>query len=450
MLDSSDVKNKTDFIFSHAKKIGADQVEVLGQVSSEFEVNVRDEVIENIAHNTTKGLGLKIIVGQKTAFSSTTDWDFETLINLTNHTLEAAKYSTPDEFNTLSNNQGSYCDQDLELRDSEIFNVSNQKRLEQAIELSSLASQIDSRVKSVQSSSVGYTDNYSFYANSNDKFLDKKSSLISNSLQVMASENGQNQIAGWYDHARFESDLEQKEIIAETAVKRSIDRLNPRKIKTGKYRVIFDPTTASSFFASIFPAFSGEMVNKGASFLYDDLSRLTASEILTITDEPHVIRGLGSKIWDADGNPTQRNILVKNGIITKFLYDEYYARKTGNTSTGNGVRSYKSTSGISFHCLTIAPGRASFPDLLRAAGTGILITGTIGFGVDTVSGNYSKGAFGWFIENGELSFPISDFTIADHLKNMLRNIAVISNDARRNGTVLSPSILFSEMTIAGE
>ena len=450
MLDLSDISNKTDFIVSHAKKIGADQVEVLGQISSEFEVNVRDKVVENISHNTTKGLGLKIIFGKKTAFSSTTDWDFETLIDLTNHTFEAAKYSTPDEFNALSENQKPYFDHDLDLRDPSIFEVENQKRLDQALELSVLASEINPKIKSIQSASVSYTDGYSFYSNSKGLFLEKKLSVISNSLQVLASENGQNQIAGWYDHARYEVDLESNKIIAETAVKRSVDRLNPRKIKTGKYRVVFDPSTASSFFASIFPAFSGEMVNKGASFLYDDLSRLTASEILTITDEPHVIRGLGSKIWDADGNPTQRNILINNGIITKFLYDEYYARKTGNSSTGNGIRSYKSTSGIGFHCLMVKPGSQTFSDLLKAVGTGILITGTIGFGVDTVSGNYSKGAFGWFIENGELSFPISDFTIADHLKNMLKNIVMVSNDARKNGSVLSPSVLFSDMTIAGE
>lgn len=449
MDDFSDIKSLADFITDYAEKLGADAVDILGFHSSDFDINVRDEAIETLSRNTTKGLGIRLFKDHKMAFSSTNDWNESSLKTLINHNLQAAQFSTADEFNDIGNRNQSYSNIFLDTVDNSIQTISDETRIDEALELSQVTRNFHPKIKNIESASISTAKQYHFFADSNGTFLDRNSSLIQKSVQVLVGEGDQNQTAGWSDISCYESDLESNKKIAETAAQRGIERLNPKKIKTGKYSVIFDPSTASSFFSSIFPAFSGEMVSKGASFLCDDLSKPIGSEKLTVTDQPHLIRGINSKLWDSDGVPTKNNTILQNGIVTKFLYDTYYARKTGNISTGNAVRSSKATSGIGFHCLMVEQGEKNLDQLLSEMGTGILIRGTIGFGVDTVSGNYSKGAYGWFIENGNLSFPISDFTIAGQIKNMLKNLISVGNDRLKHGRVLSPSLLFSEMTVAG-
>ncbi len=448
MPNEIDLAGLADSLISFAKQNGAEEIEIYGQTGDEFDVTVRDSKIESLSRNKTRGIGLRVFSNQRMAFSYSSDWNFETLKKLTLHTIDAAKFSGQDEFNGLPESS-TINPIDLDLYDQEITQISDADLIKNAFELDSVAKNFDSKIKQIEGSSYSSFIGSSFIANNKGLFSKSDSTTLSASVQSVATDGTENQVAGWYDVSKKLNELESIESIGKKASQRALDRLFAKKIKTGKYPVLFDPSTASSFFSGLFPAFSGEMINKGASFLHDDLSRPIAPEFLTLIDNPHILSGLGAKTVDGEGNPTKTIPIIKNGILTNFLYDTYQAKKAGKTSTGNASRSFKSTPSVGFHTLLVQPGKRSLDEMIKDIQNGILITGTIGFGVDTVAGNYSKGAHGWFIENGSLSFPIHEFTIADSIKNMLKNIVEIGNDARKHGTSLSPSILFSEMTIAG-
>lgn len=448
MNDAGDFSDLADSLISFAKQNGAEEVEIFGQIGNEFEVTVRDSKIEALTRNQTRGIGLRIFSEGRMAFSHSSDWNLETLKHLIAHTIDAAKYSGKDEFNGLPTNT-DLLEKNLELFDSKISKIDDSELIKNAFQLEEISKNYDPKIKQTEGATIGSYVGSTMIANSNGILRKSETSVLSASVQAVATTGSENQVAGWYDTTRKLSELESIESIGKTASQRAIDRLSAQKIKTGKYKVIFDPVTASNFFSSLFPAFSGEMINKGASFLHDDLSRPIAPEFLTLSDDPHILSGIGSKIFDGEGNPTKETPIIKNGILTNFLYDTYQAKKTGKSSTGNASRSYKSIPSVGFHCLKVSAGTKSLEEMLIQMDEGILITGTIGFGVDTVAGNYSKGAHGWFIKNGSLSFPIHEFTIADSIKNMLQNIVEVGNDSRKHGTVLSPSVYISEMTIAG-
>jgi PmbA protein len=253
----------------------------------------------------------------------------------------------------------------------------------------------------------------------------------------------------WYSASRHFDRIEDAESIGRIAAQRAVRRLGARKIKTTRAPVVFDPEMAAGLLGSLAGAASGPALYKGASFLIGKLGQQIASPQVTIFDDGLLKSALGSKPFDGEGLATRRKTLVDKGVLATYLLNTYSARKLKLASTGNAARSLGDSPGVSAANLYLQPGTHSPEEIIRTIKAGLLVTELIGFGINSVTGDYSRGASGMWIENGEVAYPVQEVTVAGNLKEMLMSIEMVGNDLQWRSSVVSPTIKISEMTIAG-
>jgi PmbA protein len=324
------------------------------------------------------------------------------------------------------------------------------KKIAMAVELEKLAMK-DPRI--TKSSGAGYGEGESevFIANSNGLLKAYKSSGCSLGVSVVAEKGDQKNTGGEYCSRVFFSDLLPAEKIAEKAAKSAWELLDPVMIKTQRAAVIFDPDVARSLIGGIISAINGERVLQGASFLKDYLGKRFASELLTLTDDGTRKRSMGSAPFDGEGVPTMKNVLVQNGVLKSFIYNTRAARRAGVKSTGNASRGgFSSLPGIGTHGLYLEPGKNTVEEIIAATKKGLLLKEVTGYGIDPVSGNFSGGASGFWIENGAIAYPVKGVTVAGRAFDILAAIDMMGNDIDMNRSFAAPTFRVAEMQIGGK
>jgi PmbA protein len=274
-------------------------------------------------------------------------------------------------------------------------------------------------------------------------------STFGHSVAPIASQNGAMQRDYWYSSNRKFSRLESAASVGQKAAQRVLRRLGARKMKTCECAVVFDPETAASLLRSLSSAISGYSLYKGASFLIGKLGTKIASEQVTVIDDGTLPAALGSRPFDGEGLPTRKKIVVERGELKTYLLDTYSGKKLGMKSTGNAARSVGEAPGVAPANFYLASGAYSPESIIRSVKSGFYVTELIGFGVNLVTGDYSRGAAGLWIENGELAYPVEELTIAGNLKDMFQNIEMVGDDLEMRGRIAAPTLKIAQMTVAG-
>ncbi|MBK7132104.1 MAG: TldD/PmbA family protein [Bacteroidales bacterium] len=428
--------------------LGAGSAEVFLESTRNLSVNILKSEIETIEEAASQGAGFRVFVDGKMGFSHCNDFSDSSLESTISRAIAFAKLSSPDENNVLTSDKGL---SDVnELFDQSIAGIPMEKKIDMALELEKLAMK-DHRI--TKSSGAGYGEGESeiFIANSNGLLKSYKSSGCSLGVSVVAEKGEQKNTGGEYCSRVFFSDLVTLEEIASLASQKAWEMLDPVMIKTQRASVIFDPDVARSLIGGILTAVNGERVLQGASFLKDQLNKQFASSLLTIIDDGTRNKSLGSAPFDGEGVPTMKNILVQNGTLKGFIYNTKAAKRAGVQSTGNASRGgFSSLPGIGTHNVYLEPGKNTPQEIIKGTKRGLLLKEVTGYGIDAVSGNFSGGASGFWIENGEIAYPVKGVTVAGRAFDILAAIDMMGNDIDMNRSFASPTFRVAEMQIGGK
>jgi PmbA protein len=435
-----------------ARRRGARQADAWAERSRESSVRVRDGEVEDLQQATAKGLGLRVIASGRLGFAYTSDLTPESLDALVDRALTLARSSAPDPANRLPTARDlSQRHGDLGLLDPAVVDLSADWKIAASKTMERVGRSLDRRVKAFES--VGASDVVAEVAIASSEGLSdsyRSSYVALYSAPVAQADDGQLQTGYWVDYRRFLGELESPEAVGRRAAERALRMLGAAKGPTRRVPVIFEPLQAAAFFGGIASALDGKRVHQKASFLGGKLGERIAPTTLSLVDDGLHVRGLGSRPFDGEGLPSRRTALIDGGILTSYLYDTYTAHKAKAKSTATAGRGYQSLPHIGTTTLLVeATSTRPAPDIIRDVKAGLYVTSMLGHGADTVTGDYSQGAAGLWIENGELTRPVQAMTVAGNLLDMLGSIDAVGDDLDLRGTVGAPTIRFGELTVAG-
>lgn len=431
-----------------AVKRGASAAEVIIRQRTELSVGVRLGEVETLQESTDQGLGLRVLIDGRQASVSGSDFSRDAVTSLMDEAVELARLTSPDDTAGLPDpSELATSTPDLDLWDDAILALSTEDQIEMALRAERAAQEYSDQITNFDGG--GFDSSYGsvILANSLGFAGQFRTTSCSLASVPVAAENGKMQRDYWYDMRRKLSEMDSPEIVGAMAAKRTLRKLGSRSVPTQAVPVVLEPNMARDLLGDVFSAASGESIFRKASFLVGQLGEQIASERLTVIDDGVMPRGLGSRPFDGEGLPTRRTIVINSGVLESYLLNSYTARKLGLRSTGNAGRGLSGAPGVEAGNLYIEPGPYSPEDIIKSVSKGLLITELLGFGVNIVTGDYSRSAGGIWIENGELTFPVQGVTIAGNLKEMLNSIEMIGNDLDFRGSVVAPTLLIGRMTI---
>ncbi|HEV8261525.1 MAG TPA: metalloprotease PmbA [Burkholderiales bacterium] len=403
-------------------------------------VTVRRGVVETIEYNRDKGVAVSVYIGKRRGHSSTSDFSAKALRDTVEAALSIARLTASDEFSGLA-------DADLlatEFPDLDLYHpwsISVERAIELAHLCESAAFAADRLVSNSEGATVSVQQSHFVYGNSLGFLAGYPSSRHSVMCAVIAGKDETMQRDDWYTTARAAVDLEPATEVGSRAGKRAARRVGARKVATTRVPVLFEAPIASSLLGHFAAAISGGSLYRKSSFLLDSLGKQVFSPIVNIRDLPHVRKGLASSPFDDEGVATRARDVVKAGVLQGYFLGSYSARKLGMKSTGNAGGN---------HNLVIDSTGEDFATLLKKMGTGLLVTEMLGQGINVVTGDYSRGAAGFWVENGEMAYPVQEVTVAGNLKDMFGNIVAVGTDVMVRGSRQTGSVLVEGMTVAGE
>jgi PmbA protein len=383
--------------------------------------------------------------------SYTSDLTAEGVRNLVKSAIEIADISTEDpyaglpdadELGSISGDLGLYCE--------DVANLETSFKIQQALDAEEAALSTDPRITNSEGGSFDSYTGGRYFANSRGFAGSYRSSNCSLSVVPIAQQGESMERDYWYSLARSSTGLEKPADIGRKAAERALRRLGARKITTRKAPVIFEPRTARSLLSNIFDAIDGESIYRKASFLEGKLGEKVAAENVTVIDDGTLPGLFGSTPFDDEGVPSRRTVVIDRGVLCSYLLNSYTARKLGLKTTGSASRGITGNASVGHGNFFLPNGDKSPEDILKAVGTGLFVTELIGSGVNIVTGDYSRGAAGLWIENGEIAYPVSEITIAANMRDMLANVAYIGSDLDFRGSVATPTLVIGEMTISGQ
>ncbi|NOT56297.1 MAG: TldD/PmbA family protein [Deltaproteobacteria bacterium] len=444
------LENLATDILEQARRLGATAGDILIASGESFSAGVRLGEVEKVQQSQEKRMGLRLFVNQSSAITSTADFTRETLSEIIEETVALAKATAADEFSGLPEQHLLARDiPDLDLSDTTTaFSPEEKIALARAGEAAALA--VDARITNSEGAEFSNGSHEVLYANSLGFVGRYRTTSYSLSVVPVASHNGAMQRDYWYSSHRKFSKLDSPATIGKIAAERTLRRLGARRVKTQDAPIVFDPQMAASLLRHLAGAISGSALYRKTSFLLGKLGEQIATPNVSILDDARIPSALGSKPFDGEGLPTQRTTVVKDGVLNSYLLDCYSARKLGMQSTGSASRSFSDAPSASTTNLFLEPGTVSPEEIIRSVHSGLYVTELSGFGVNPVTGDYSRGATGLWIENGELAYPVEEITIAGNLLSMFQSIEVIGNDLDLRGTIAAPTLKIAKMTIAGE
>ncbi|RUO75925.1 metalloprotease PmbA [Idiomarina seosinensis] len=433
------VKGAVSKALAIADEIGVSEAECSISKSSGISVGTRMGEVETVEFNQDGALGISVYRDHRKGSASTTDLSPEAIRAAVNKACEIAKHTSADPYNGLADKQliaESYPELDL----CHPGDQSADYAIEQALRCERHALQLDKRIINSDGAHYGSHSGFKVYGNSHGFLGGYLQSRHDLSCVLIAEQDGKMQRDMSYTVAREIDDLVAAEKVAEQAADETLSRLGARKIDTAKVPVIFRADVAGSLFGHLVSAISGGNLYRKSSFLLDALGKQVLPDWLTVNENPHIIGGLASSPFDNEGLPTRQQDIVKNGELQTYLLTSYAARKLGRQPTGHA-------GGI--HNWRLTHSDKSLAELCQQMGTGLLVTELMGQGVNLVNGDYSRGAAGFWVENGEIQYPVEEITIAGNLKDMLRNIVEIGGDIDARHALHTGSVLLDELRVAG-
>jgi PmbA protein len=458
----SSAQSKTDMqqlaadIVERALRAGASEAEAVIREGDEFSTLVRLGQVETLKESGARGIGVRVFLGSngahRTANTSTSDFTEAGLDQLVRGAIDLAQVTSQDPFAGLPEAGAmGQVDGNLDLYYEDVYSMPAAERIEYARRAEAAALSADPRLKNSDGGSFDAATGHKVMANSRGFVGEYRRSYCSvAAMPIAQTEQGGMQRDYWFSSARTLAKLASPESIGAEAARRTLRRLNARRVSTQRVPIVFAPEIARSLVGNIFEAANGDSVYRGASFWANQLGQQVASQNVTVIDDGTIPGLFGTAPFDGEGLPTRRTVIVENGVLKNYLLNSYTGRKLNMQSTGNASRGLAGTPGIGAGNLFLENGSVSPQQLLADVKVGFYVTELMGFGVNMVTGDYSRGAAGLWIENGELTFAVEEITIAGNLKEMLNNVTAIANDLEFRGAVASPTLRIDGMTIAGE
>ncbi len=423
-----------------ARAGGASAAETEISEGSGLSVSVRHGEVETIEHNRDKGIGVTVYLGQKRGHASTSDFSRAALARTVEKALTIARYTAEDDCAGLAEEALlARLVPDLDLHHPWAVDVERATAMARACEAAALG--VDARINNSEGASLSSQGSQFIYANSLGFCGGYPSTRQSLSCAVIAEEDGGMQRDYWYTTARAEEDLDSPEVVGRRAGERTVRRLKARKLSTRQCPVLFEAPIATGLIASFVSAISGGHLYRKSTFLLDSLGSQLFPSFFQMIENPFLPRGLASSPFDAEGVATHEREVVRDGVVQGYFLGSYSARKLGMKTTGNAGGN---------HNLIVPSTGQDLAGLLDKMGTGLVVTELLGQGLNMVTGDYSRGAAGFWVENGEIAYPVEEITIAGNLRDMLGGIVAIGTDVETRGSRRVGSILIGNMTVAGE
>jgi PmbA protein len=436
-------------LLAKARAAGADAADVLLAHGTDFSVTVRKGEVEKLTDAGSKALGIRVFVGRRTATAYTSDFSTAALATLVAETVSMARATGEDAAAGLPEEMVPAEDIDLGLHDPSPAALPTEERIERARRAEAAALAVSPELVNSDGGHYGSGEDFVVLANSMGFLGSYRSSAVSMSVVPVGQRDGQMERDYWYTSGRGLGDLLSPEEVGRVAAARTLRRLGARKVPTAEVPVVFDPETAADLLGHLFGALSGYAVFRDATFLKDRIGETVASPLLTVVDEGRRPRGLGSRPFDGEGQPTRRNVPIERGVLRHYLCDSYAARKIGARPTGSARRGVAGGPSVGAANLSFEAGATSPDEIVAGVERGLYVTDLIGFGVNLVSGDYSQGAVGHWIEKGALTHPVHEVTIAGNLKDMLKDVDAVGSDLVFRGSVAAPTLRIRRMIVSG-
>lgn len=427
-------------ILAEAKSQGATSAEVSVSQGVGFSVSVRMGVVETIEYHRDKGIGVTVFFGKRKGSASTTDPEKDAVKSVVSAACRIARLSSEDPFAGLADADlmaKSFPDLDLYYP----WHIETEQAIDMALDCENQARAFDKRIVNSEGAGVSTYQSVGVYGNSHGFVGGFPSSRHSMNCTLVGQDAKGMQRDGYYTIARDSHDLLSLAVVAKEAATRTVKRLGARRLKTCTVPVIFQAEVAKGLIGSFLGAISGGSLYRKASFLVDHLDKQVFADQISIYERPFIPKGFGSSPFDAEGVATHDRDLVTDGVLKGYLLGSYSARKLGMKSTGNAGGS---------HNILIKTSDHDLAALLKQMGTGLLVTEVMGQGVNIVTGDYSRGATGFWVENGEIQYPVEEITIAGNLRDMYKHLVAVGNDIDRRSAIHTGSILLEKMMVAGE
>jgi PmbA protein len=456
---SSDLKQLAADVLAKAMKAGATDAEAVVYEGDEFSSLVRLGQVETLKESGSRAVGLRVFIGQRTASTSSSDFSAESIGRLVDGAITLAKITSEDPFAGLpETDEFGQVPGELNLYFDDVNEQPPAERIEIARRCEAAAMAYDSRIQNSGGGDFDTATSHKILVNSRGFVGEYRRSYCGFSAAPIAvDEKGGMQRNYWFSSSRTTRLLESPEEIGHEAARRTLKRLGARQVKTQKAPVVFSPEIARGIMGNIFSAAEGDAIYRNASFFSGQLGEMVAGENITVVDDGTMvfdkdglrIGGFGTSPFDGEGLPTRRTVIVERGVLKNYVMNTYTARKLGMKSTGNASRGLAGNPGTGAGNFFLEPGPLTPEQIFADVKSGLYVTEVMGFGVNLVTGDYSQGASGMWIENGEIAYPVEEITIAGNLKDMYKNIVAIGNDLVFRGASAAPTLRVEGMMIAG-
>ncbi len=449
---TSQLAEQAESIVQQALKAGATDADVVIREGDEFEANVRMGELESLKDSGSRGVGLRVFLagdeGQRVGYTSSSDFTPAGIAHLVAGAIALARISSPDPMQGLPEPADfGGLDQDLALYHDDVYSLPGPERIEYARRVEAAALAADPRIGNSDGGSFSAATSLKVLANSRGFTGASRSSYCGlSAVPIATGRNGEMQRDGWSSSARTLAKLESPEQVGAEAARRTLRRLDGRRVPTQRVPIVFAPEVARSIIGAMADAANGDAIYRGASFFTGKLGQQVAAPSITVIDDGTLPGLFGSAPFDGEGLPTRRTVLIENGILRSWLLNTYTGRKLGLPSAARGLAGNPS---IGTHNLFLPAGDQTPEQIIAAIPQGLYLTEFLGRGVNMVTGDYSRGASGLWIENGQLAYPVQEITVAGNLKEMFQNISAIGNDLEFRSSIACPTLRMDGLIIAG-
>ncbi len=448
----TDLRSLPHDVVRRAMQSGASAAECVVREGDEFSTVVRLGQVETLKESGSKSIGVRVFFGQRAANTYSSDFSAEGIDRMLKSAIELAKITSEDPFAGIPEaSQLGQLTGPLDLYHEDVYSLPGPERIDYARRAEKAALDFDPRLKNSDGASFDAATGRKILANSHGFVGESRASYCSvSAVPIAQDDQGNMQRDYWYAVSRSLAKLEAAEDVGKEAARRTIRRLGARKVKTAHVPIVFDPMVSRSIIEHIFEGINGDSVYRGASFLAGKLGEQIASSNVTVIDDGTMPGGFGTSPFDGEGIPKRRTVVIENGILKSYLLNTYTAKKLKLQTTANASRGLAGTPGIAPGNYFLQPGKKTPQQIIGEIKDGLYVTEFLGHGANLVTGDYSRGASGLWIVNGELAFPVEEITVAGNLKDMFKNISEIANDLEFRGSVASPTIRVDGLTVGGE
>ena len=437
-------------ILSYATALKADAADVFLRSFNATTVEVKDQKIDAFDRAKDIGVGLRVLVNGRLGFAFTTDLSEGMLKILAQDAVTNAQNTEPDPFQSIP---GKYQapERPVAIHDPELVRLTEKEKIDRVMAMEREAFAVDPRIKRIRKASASFSESETVILNTNGSEVAYKGTACSSSIEVVAEDKGESQAGSEFDVNRFYRKLLIEEV-GRRAAQRALDLLGARHIDSVKAPVVLEATVAQEFLAMLASGFSAESVQKKRSLFIGKLDTEVVSPMITVLDDGLLEGGLGTAPTDDEIVPMKKKTVIERGKLALFLYNAYTANKDKTASTGNGIRGgFKGLPGVGLTNLYIEPGNSTLQELMASAGRGLYITEVMGMHTaNAISGDFSVGATGFWIEKGRKAYPLREITIAGNILDLMKDVAVVGSDIRFSGRIGSPSLLIRELSIGGK